>query len=66
MVIGAAGRLGAAIVAAFPDATVTAHTRATLDVTRPDKVARAVAGARPDLIVNCAAFNHVDLAEDRP
>ena len=27
---------------------------------------RAVADARPDVIVNCAAYNNVDGAEDRP
>jgi dTDP-4-dehydrorhamnose reductase len=66
MVIGSAGRLGAAVVDAFSDAVVTSHTRATLDVTKPDAVARAVAAASPNVIVNCVAFNHVDLAEDQP
>jgi dTDP-4-dehydrorhamnose reductase len=45
---------------------VIAHTRASLDITRPDVVARTIADAAPDLIVNCAAFNDVDGAEDRP
>ena len=66
MVIGAAGRLGAAVVEAFSGAVVTSHTRATLDVTKPDAVARAVEAASPNVIVNCVAFNHVDLAEDQP
>ena len=66
MVIGAAGRLGAAVVEAFSDAVVTSHTRATLDVTSPDAVARAVKAASPKVIVNCVAFNDVDLAEDQP
>lgn len=65
-VAGAAGRLGAAIVEAFADGQVIAHTRASLDVTSPADVARAVAAAAPDLIINCAAFNDVDGAEDRP
>jgi dTDP-4-dehydrorhamnose reductase len=66
MVIGAAGRLGAAVVEAFADAVVASHNRATLDVTNPDAIARAVDAASPNVIVNCAAFNHVDLAEDQP
>jgi dTDP-4-dehydrorhamnose reductase len=65
-VTGAAGRLGAAIVSAFQDRQVIAHTRASLDITDPDAVARAVATARPDVIINCAAFNDVDGAESAP
>lgn len=65
-VSGAAGRLGAAMVGAFGDAQVIAHTRASLDITDAAAVARAVGEARPDVIVNCAAFNEVDRAEDVP
>jgi len=65
-VTGAAGRLGAAIVSAFQDRQVTAHTRASLDITDADAVSRAVAAARPDVIINCAAFNDVDGAESAP
>lgn len=66
MVIGAAGQLGAAVVRTFADRSVTAHTHASLDVTDADAVSRAFAAAAPDLVVNCAAFNDVDGAEDRP
>jgi dTDP-4-dehydrorhamnose reductase len=65
-VVGAAGRLGAAVVHAFADASVVAHGRTSLDVTDAAAVARAVAAASPDAIVNCVAFNQVDAAEDRP
>lgn len=65
-VVGAAGRLGASIVDAFPDRDVVAYTRASLDITDPDAVGRAVGAASPAVIVNCAAFNDVDAAEDRP
>ena len=66
LVLGAGGRLGAAIVDAFSDCEVTGHTRASLDVTNSMAVQRAVDSARPDVIVNCAAFNFVDAAEARP
>ena len=66
LVTGAAGQLGASVVRTFADCTVTAHTHATLDITDPDAVARAVAAAQPEVIVNCAAFNDVDGAESRP
>jgi dTDP-4-dehydrorhamnose reductase len=65
LVTGAHGQLGAAVVRAFADREVIAHTRATLDVTNASAVARAVTQAVPDVIVNCAAFNDVDGAEDR-
>ena len=45
---------------------MVAHTRATLDVADAAAVRRAVAAAAPSVIVNCAAFNDVDGAEDRP
>ena len=66
LVLGASGQLGAAVVRAFADRQVIAHTSATLDVTDSDAVARAVRDASPDAIVNCAAFNDVDGAEARP
>ena len=66
LVTGAGGRLGATIVDAFKDAEVIAHTRASLDITDQAAVSRAVADARPDVIINCAAFNDVDGAEDAP
>jgi len=63
---GAAGRLGATIVEACAGCDVVAHTRATLDVTDPSAVGRAVADAAPRVVINCAAYNDVDGAEDRP
>ena len=66
LVTGASGQLAFSIVRAFADREVIAHTRATLDVTDGDAVQREIERARPDLIVNCAAFNNVDAAESRP
>jgi dTDP-4-dehydrorhamnose reductase len=65
LVTGAQGQLGAAVVRTFADLEVVAHTRSTLDVTDAGAVSRAAAAAKPDLVVNCAAFNDVDGAEDR-
>ena len=65
LITGTLGQLGAAMVHAFAGLTVTAHTRATLDITDAAAVSRAVDEASPELIVNCAAFNDVDGAEDR-
>jgi len=65
LITGAHGQLGAAMVKTFEGLDVTAHTRQTLDVTAAAVVAEAVSEARPHLIVNCAAYNDVDGAEDR-
>jgi dTDP-4-dehydrorhamnose reductase len=66
LVTGASGQLADAVLRAFADCDVVAHTRATLDVTDSDAIGRAVDQAAPALIVNCAAYNRVDEAESRP
>jgi dTDP-4-dehydrorhamnose reductase len=66
-VVGAGGQLAAAILhACAPAHETVAFTRADLDVTDDRAVAAAMADARPDAIVNGAAFTDVDAAEDRP
>jgi dTDP-4-dehydrorhamnose reductase len=65
LVTGANGQLAAFITQAFADRHVIALTRSALDVTDSAAVAKTVADAAPDLIVNCAAFNDVDGAETR-
>ena len=64
MVTGAAGQLGSTIVRRFSDREVVALTRHQLDITDDAATRRAVADARPDVIINCAAFNDVDGAEE--
>ena len=66
-VVGARGQLAAAVVhECAPVHDVVPFTRADLDVTDDAAVAAAMARTRPDAIVNGAAFNDVDGAEDRP
>ena len=66
-VVGAAGQLGAAVVHECAAAhEVTPFTHADLDVTDDTAVRDAMARARPDAIVNGAAYNNVDAAEDHP
>ena len=65
-VTGAAGQLGAAIVERFSTlGHVTALTRSDLDISRESDVLRAVRDARPDVIINCTAYNQVDRAEEQ-
>lgn len=73
LVIGAAGQLGAATVERMKRARdtdspfdVIALTRAEVDLANSRAVRDAVLGVKPDVILNCAAYNNVDGAEDDP
>lgn len=64
MVTGANGQLGAALVAAAPAGVdVVAVTRGECDLADPASVAGAIAGHRPDVLINAAAYTAVDRAE---
>ena len=68
LVTGARGQLASAVIATFGAAgdEVLAYTREQLDISDSDALMRTVDRDRPQVIVNCAAFNHVDRAEDEP
>lgn len=65
LVTGAGGLLAAAIIRRFEaDGEVVARDRRALDITDRPACEAAIAAARPDAVVNCAAYNNVDGAED--
>lgn len=65
LVTGARGLLGAAIVDAFStSAIVEAADHAALDIADSNAVERAIARFRPNVVINCAAYNDVDGAEE--
>ena len=65
LVVGAAGQLGSAMVRRLShETTVVGLTRRELDLTNHAAVATVVARERPAVILNCAAYNAVDQAED--
>jgi dTDP-4-dehydrorhamnose reductase len=67
VVVGARGQLGAAVVHVCRERhEVVAFDRAALDLTDAEAVSSAISAARPDAIVNCAAYNAVDAAEEHP
>ena len=66
LITGAGGQLAYYVAQVFAESDVVALDRRALDITDPAAVARTVADASPDAIINCAAFNDVDGAEDRP
>jgi dTDP-4-dehydrorhamnose reductase len=65
LVTGAAGMLGQDVTAAAERAghSVTPLPRRALDIADPAAVTAAVAAARPDAVINCAAWTDVDGAE---
>jgi dTDP-4-dehydrorhamnose reductase len=65
LVLGAGGMLGRDLLTALDAAggDVTGRTRKELDITDSGAVAAAVRAARPDVVVNCAAWTAVDEAE---
>ena len=64
VVTGAAGQLGSAMVGALGDLDVVPLTRRELELTDPATVRDCIATLAPTAIINCAAFNDVDAAED--
>ena len=66
VVTGASGLLGAAIVREFADAEVHAFRHGELDVASESSVNDALAATRPEVVINCAAYNDVDRAESEP
>ena len=67
LVTGAHGQLGSTIAEAYASrAEIIGLVRHQLDFGDSATVERVVASHRPDVVINCAAFNDVDAAEDHP
>src|SRR5262245_61828983 len=65
-VLGSHGQLGAAVVhECRAHHEVVLFDRAALDITDPERVSFEMARAAPHAIINCAAYNAVDAAEDQ-
>jgi len=67
LVIGADGQVGSVLPSRLERlgvADVVAVGRADIDLLVPESVRAGVEGAAPDVVVNCAAYNAVDQAED--
>lgn len=68
IVFGNAGQLGVELTREFAGRgwAVTGWDRDEVDITSASAVEAAVAGIDPDLVVNAAAYNQVDVAEQEP
>ena len=64
LVLGAKGTLGQELVKAFSGIEVVAWDREDLDITDKAQVFQKIAELRPDIILNSAAYNAVDKAEE--
>ena len=64
-VLGSAGQLGRDLCPRLPG-EVVALTRADVELTNPDAPRARLETLRPDMVINCAAYNYVDRAESEP
>ena len=64
LVLGARGMLGQELVKIFYDKEVIAWDRDDLNIADRGEVFRKIEGVKPDVILNAAAYNAVDLAEE--
>ncbi len=65
VLIGARGQLGRDMQSRL-SGEVVAWTREQADLTRPTELRAALGALRPDVVINCAAYNLVDKAESDP
>ena len=65
LIAGAKGQLAAAIIRNLKERSVefVAPGEAELDITDVSRVFEVMEGCRPDVVINCAAYNAVDAAE---
>lgn len=64
LVVGRTGQVARALAEAAPEARFLG--RDALDLTETDRIAPAIAGAEPSVVINAAAYTAVDRAEDEP
>jgi len=65
-IIGGSGQLGAALGEVFRERAVACPAHAELALERTGEVAGLLDAFAPDVLINCAAFHHVDGCEREP
>lgn len=67
-IFGSAGQLGVELVRVFSEAgyALSRFTRADLDIIDASSVEKVLIECRPDVVINSAAYNMVDVAEREP
>lgn len=64
-VLGAAGQLGRDLCPRLPGEVIS-PSRERLDLAVPESIRPTLETIRPDVVINCAAYNFVDKAETEP
>ena len=64
LLTGVTGQVGAALLRRLGSNAVIATDRSVMDLSSPDRIARALDKLRPNLIINPAAYTAVDHAEE--
>jgi dTDP-4-dehydrorhamnose reductase len=64
-IVGASGQLGTALQACL-QGEIVPLTHAEIEITDAARVDAALSAAKPDCVINAAAYNFVDRAEDEP
>ncbi|MDP4001231.1 MAG: dTDP-4-dehydrorhamnose reductase [bacterium] len=63
LILGSRGNLGPEMVEVFSDEKPTAFDKDELDITDEESVMGVITRLKPELVINCAAYNLVDKAE---
>ncbi|MBI4877576.1 MAG: sugar nucleotide-binding protein, partial [Acidobacteria bacterium] len=68
VILGGAGQLGVELTREFRlrGCTVKDLDRPEMDITDSERVERALAALDPQVVLNAAAYNQVDIAEEEP
>jgi dTDP-4-dehydrorhamnose reductase len=66
LIVGGAGQLGRYLQTSLAGGDLIAPARDALDLEDPDAVGAALGRFRPTLVVNAAAYHHVERCEERP
>ncbi len=66
LLLGANGQVGFELASRFADMDLLALHRRAADLSRPESLREVVRAARPDVILNAAAYTAVDRAESEP
>jgi len=65
VILGSTGQLGAEFVDLLGKDCI-GFSRQSADLANPDAMEQSICSAKPEGVINCAAYNMVDKAEDHP
>jgi dTDP-4-dehydrorhamnose reductase len=66
LILGARGNLGQQLLKVFADFEVTAWDREEIDLGNREDLRQKILTLRPEIVINAAAYNNVDQAEEEP